>query len=137
MIALYFCTVFGIFRTKWFLVPLFGLPFLYHVFVEDLKALRDTANPVTFAKGMQEMGVLCIMLGLFFLALSMKRHVSETEEELPKIKAPKVLAPQQSVTADEAARDDTQTVAGADEQEIPASDNTVGSKTEDEQQTEE
>ena len=95
VIALYFCTVFGIFKTKWFLIPLFGLPFLYHVFVEDLKALQDTANPVTFAAGMQEMGVLCIMLGLFFLSLSMKKQVTETEEELPKIRTPKVVAPVQ------------------------------------------
>jgi hypothetical protein len=102
VMALYFCTVFGIFKTKWFLVPLFGLPFLYHVFVEDLKKLQDTANPVTFADGMQEMGVLCIMLGLFFLALSMKKQVTETEEELPKIKAPKVLAPEPPLTENEA-----------------------------------
>ena len=67
VIALYFCTVFGIIRTRWILVLLFGLPFLYHIFVEDLTALRDTANPVSFSAGMQEMGVLCIMLGLFFL----------------------------------------------------------------------
>ena len=92
VIALYFCTVFGIIRTKWILVLLFGLPFLYHIFVEDLAALRNTANPVTFAAGMQEMGVLCIMLGLFFLTLSMKTRVTEQPEaELPKIKAPKVL----------------------------------------------
>lgn len=73
VIALYGCTVFGIIRTKWILVLLFGIPFLYHIFVEDLPALRDTANPVSFASGMQEMGVLCIMLGLFFLSVSMKK----------------------------------------------------------------
>ena len=54
VLVVYFCTVFGIFKTKWFLVPLFGLPLLYHIFVEDLAALRDTANPVSFAGGMQE-----------------------------------------------------------------------------------
>ena len=90
VIALYFCTVFGIFRTKWILVALFGLPFLYHIFVEDLPALQNTANPVTFAAGMQEMGVLCIMLGLFFLSLSMKRVVTETVSELPGMKTPRV-----------------------------------------------
>ena len=93
VLAVYFCTVFAIFKTKWFLVPLFGLPFLYHVFVEDLAALRDTANPVSFADGMQEMGVLCIMLGLLFLSLSMKKTVLEEEVELPKIKPPKVMKP--------------------------------------------
>lgn len=93
VIVLYFCTVFGIIRTKWVLVLLFGLPFLYHIFVEDLAALRDTANPVSFAAGMQEMGVLCIMLGLFFLSLSMKKPAREPEAELPKIRGPKVLRP--------------------------------------------
>ncbi len=96
VIVLYFCTVFGILPTKWVLVILFGLPFLYHIFVEDLAALRDTENPVSFAAGMQEMGVLCIMLGLFFLSLSMKKTVIEKETvagELPKMKGPKVLFP--------------------------------------------
>ena len=51
--VLYTGTVFGIIRTKWLLVPLFGLPFLYHIFVEDLAALRDSANPVTFSAGLQ------------------------------------------------------------------------------------
>ncbi len=96
VIVLYFCTVFGILPTKWVLVILFGLPFLYHIIVEDLAALRNTENPVSFAVGMQEMGVLCIMLGLFFLSLSMKKTVIEKEPvagELPKIKGPKVLFP--------------------------------------------
>ena len=96
VIVLYFCTVFGILPTKWVLVILFGLPFLYHIFVEDLAALRDTENPVSFAAGMQEMGILCIMLGLFFLSLSMKKTVIEKEPvagELPKMKGLKVLFP--------------------------------------------
>ena len=96
VLAVYFCTVFGIFKTKWFLVPLFGLPFLYHIFVEDLAALRDTANPVSFSNGMQEMGVLCIMLGLLFLSLSMKKTVLDEEVDLPKIKPPKVVKPGKS-----------------------------------------
>ena len=90
ILGVYFCTVFGILKTKWFLVLLFGLPFLYHVFIEDLAALRDVAHPVSFAAGMQEMSVLCIMLGLFFLSLSMKKTVLEQEVNLPKNKQPKV-----------------------------------------------
>ena len=63
VIVLYFCTVFGILPTKWVLVILFGLPFLYHIFVEDLAALRDTENPVSFAAGMQEMEFSASCLG--------------------------------------------------------------------------
>ena len=94
VLVLYFCTVFGIVKTKWFLVPLFGLPFLYHVFIEDLAALRDTVNPVSFADGMQEMGILCIMLGLLCLSLSMKKTVLEETVDLPKIRTPKVVSPE-------------------------------------------
>ena len=69
-------------------MALFGLPFLYHIFIEDLPALGDTANPVSFSGGMQEMSVLCIMLGLFCLSLSMKKSLVEPIH-LPKIMKPK------------------------------------------------
>ena len=47
------------------------------------------------------MGILCIMLGLFFLSLSMKKAVKEqSAEELPKIKGPKVLIPKKKEPAD-------------------------------------
>ena len=72
--VLYILTAIGIIRTKWVLVPLFVLPFLYHVFVEDLAALRDTANPVLFADGMQELSVLAIMLALLFTSLALKKR---------------------------------------------------------------
>ena len=93
--VLFVGTVFALIRTKWLLVPLFALPFLYHIFVEDLAALRDTANPVTFPAGMQEMSVLCIMLALLFLSLGMKKKQPELEDaDLPKIKDPVVIPPQ-------------------------------------------
>lgn len=92
VLAVYFCTVFGILKTKWFLIPLFGLPFLYHIYV-DFAALSNTAESVSFAAGMQEMGILCIMLGLLFLSLSMKKTVTEETVDLPKIKEPKVTVP--------------------------------------------
>lgn len=97
--VLYVGTVFTLIRTKWLLVPLFALPFLYHVLVEDMQKLQDTANPVTFAAGMQEMSVLCIMLSLLFTALGMKKLVKEPKAELPKIKDPKVIPPEAGDTA--------------------------------------
>ena len=90
VIALYTGTVFGVIRTKWVLVLLFGLPFLYHIFIEDLPALRDTVNPVSFSGGMQEMSVLCVMLGLFCLSFSMKKSIVEPVIHLPRIRKPKV-----------------------------------------------
>mgnify|MGYP004632330837 CR=1 FL=1 len=89
--VLYSATAFGIIRTKWLLVPLFGLPFIYHVAVEDAAALR--AGTVTFAAGMQEVSVLCIMLALLFTALAMKKRKTIEDVELPKIKDPKVIVP--------------------------------------------
>lgn len=105
--VLYTGTVFGFIRTKWLLVPLFGLPFLYHIFVEDLAALRDTANPVSLSAGLQEISVLCVMLSLLFTAIAMKKKKPQTEVELPKMKAPKVIPPQkaaESETAGQAAQ---------------------------------
>lgn len=89
--VLYSATAFGIIRTKWLLVPLFGLPFVYHIAVEDAAALR--AGTVTFAAGMQEVSVLCIMLALLFTALAMKKRKTIEDVELPKIKGPKVIVP--------------------------------------------
>lgn len=89
--VLYTGTAFGFIRTKWLLVPLFGLPFIYHIFVEDAAALRSST--VSFAAGVQEISVLCIMLSLLFTALAMKKHKNIEELDLPKIKDPKVIPP--------------------------------------------
>lgn len=90
-------TVFGAIKTKWLLVPLFGLPFLYHVFVEDLQALQDPNVVVTFQAGLQEISVLFIMLGMLFTAIGMKKKKpEEPKPELPKMKAPKVIVKEKS-----------------------------------------
>lgn len=91
--VLYTATVFGVVRTKWLLVPLFGLPFIYHVAIEDAAALRDAANSVTFSAALQEISVLCIMLALFFTALAMQKRRKLEDMALPKIKDPKVIIP--------------------------------------------
>lgn len=102
--VLYSGTVFTVIKTKWLLVPLFALPFLYHVFVEDLAAMQDTLHPVTFAAGMQEMSVLCIMLSLLFTALALKKKVTGPKEEPPKTEtAPGNAAADAAAAAAEAA----------------------------------
>lgn len=87
--VVYTGTVFGWIRTKWLLPPLFGLPFLYHVIVEDLPALSNTAQPVTFAAGMQEMSVLCIMAALFCVGMGLKKR-----EIAPTVIEPEVVEPE-------------------------------------------
>lgn len=97
--VLYTGTVTGSIGTKWLLPPLFGLPFIYHVFVEDLPALSNTAQPVTFSAGMQEMSVLCIMAALFCTGMGLKKR-QPAEPELPKIADPVVIPPQSEPTAE-------------------------------------
>ena len=112
--VLYTGTVFGRIRTKWLLVPLFGLPLLYHIFVEDLNAMRS-ANPPSFDAGMQEVSVLCIMLSLLLLSIAMKKKQPETLPDLPKMKAPKVIVPGKG----EPAADDGDTVVETAKETAP------------------
>jgi hypothetical protein len=55
---------------------------------------------MTFTYGMQELSVLCIMLGLFCVGLGLKKNKPLEESDLPKIKDPVVVdknsQPQQS-----------------------------------------
>ena len=75
--VIYTATVFGWIGTKWLLPPLFVLPFVYHIVIEDLPALNNTAVPVTFAAGMQEMSILCIMAALFCVGMGLKKRPVE------------------------------------------------------------
>ena len=94
VVAILYCgTVFTLIRTKWLLVPLFLLPFLYHVGVEDIARLRDTVNPVTFTDGMQEMSVLCIMLALLFTSLAMKKMVKKSKKAEEAAPVPQTESP--------------------------------------------
>jgi hypothetical protein len=80
VLVLYSLTVFGVIRTKYLLYPLFGLPFLYHVIVEDsqLYYLADPMPP--FTEWLPEISVLCIMASLFFIAVAMKKNPRLTKE---------------------------------------------------------
>ena len=114
--VIYTGTVFGLIRTKWLLPPLFGLPFLYHVCIEDVAKLNDTANPMTFAYGMQELSVLCVMIALFCVGMGLKKKTPAQPVDLPKIKDPVVVPPK----ADEPAAAPAPTA----EEEKPTGDNT-------------
>ena len=72
--VVYTATVIGWIRTKWLLPPLLGLPFLYHVCVEDIPVLIHAPDTVTFAAGMQELSVLCIMAALFCVGMGLKKR---------------------------------------------------------------
>ena len=88
VVIIYPATVFGWIRTKWLLPPLFGLPLLYSIIVRDLPRLVDTANPVSFSAGMQEMSILCMLAGLLFIGLGLKKHEQEPEVVEPEVVEP-------------------------------------------------
>jgi len=72
VLVLYNATVLGFLPTKKLLYPLFGLPLLYHIFVEDTKLYFFADPPVPVWHWLPELSVLCIMAGLFCLTFAMK-----------------------------------------------------------------
>lgn len=71
---LYTGTVFGVVRTKWLLVPLFGLPFVYHILVEDRNTLLANEHAMSLAEWLPEISVLCVMLALLLITFAMKKR---------------------------------------------------------------
>ena len=69
--ALYGLTVFGVIRTRALLLPLFGLPLAFHLFVQDLILHRTDFTARQWA---QESAVLCIMGALLCASIAMKKY---------------------------------------------------------------
>ena len=72
--ALYTLTVCGVIPTRKLLLPLFGLPLLYHLFVEDLHTLCTAQPPLTLTEWLPELSVLLIMAALLCASLAMNRR---------------------------------------------------------------
>lgn len=68
--ALYGAAVWGLAPLRPLLIPLFALPLLYHIFVEDLIFNRPV---YTLSDWLQEWSVLCIMAGLLCVSLGMRQ----------------------------------------------------------------
>ncbi len=90
--VLYLGTVFALIRTKWLLVLLFAIPVVYRAFYRDVLILQNVEAPATFAAGMREISLLCVLLAMTLLALGMKKRVKERKskesEEKPVTPAP-------------------------------------------------
>ena len=69
---LFTLTVSGRIPTRVPLILVFVLPFLYHIFVEDM-ALLTSAAPPTFLAWMPEISVLLIMAGLAAFAAGLRK----------------------------------------------------------------
>ncbi|MBQ8401480.1 MAG: hypothetical protein IJX14_06075 [Clostridia bacterium] len=74
VLVLYTLTIFGVIRTKVLLYPLFGLPLLYHIFVEDMQLYILADPPVPFAAWLPEISVLCIMASLLAVSFALRKR---------------------------------------------------------------
>ena len=101
--VIYTGTVFGWIPTKWLLVPMFALPFLYRVSVIDIPALSNKAEPVLFSTGMQELSILGILAGMFCVAMALRRRFAAAPVE-KKEKETAVAAQPESAPAAPAAQ---------------------------------
>lgn len=72
VLTLYSVTVFGLIPTKKQLYPLFGLPLLYHIFVEDMQLYVFAEPPVPYFQWLPEISVLLIMAGLLCISLGLE-----------------------------------------------------------------
>ena len=110
--AAYCATVYGVIPTKWVMLPVLLLPFVYQIFVSDAAKFSDSAAPLTFAVGMQEMSVLCIVLALFstLFAMKKKKPAPIEEQNLPKMKDPKPIMPEAAPAQEQAEQPQEQTV---------------------------
>lgn len=72
--VLYALTVFGVIRTKVLLCLIFGLPFLYHLFVEDTQKYFFASPAVPVFEWLPEISVLMIIASLFFISLSFEKR---------------------------------------------------------------
>ena len=75
VLLLYSATVFGLLPTKKLLYPLFGLPLLYHIFVEDMKLYVFAQPPVPYFEWLPELSVLLIMAGLLCISLGLEKRI--------------------------------------------------------------
>ena len=76
--VVYGAAVFSVYPARILLVPLFALPLVFHIFVQDMILERAI---MTASQWMQEGSVLCIMAGLLCVALGMRG------EEKPRSRA--------------------------------------------------
>lgn len=94
-VVLYLGTVFSLIRTRWLLVLLFGIPFCYRAFYRDVLILQNVEKPATFAAGMREVSLLCVLLAMTLLSLGMKKRIKERKgkESQPTVVQTPVAAP--------------------------------------------
>ena len=98
----YTATLAGMIRTKWLNVIVFALILAYQIVFLALPVFSDANNPVSFADGMTLLSSIGIILAMFSFSLAIRR-AKQTKEapELPKIKDPVVITPEQPAEPEE------------------------------------
>ena len=76
VLLLYSLTLPGIIPTKVLLYPLFSLPLLYHIFVEDTKLYFFAQPPVPVFDWFPELSVLSIMAALLCISIALEKKAS-------------------------------------------------------------
>lgn len=74
VLLIYSLTLFGVIRTKYLLYPLFSLPLLYHIFVEDMQIYILAEPRPPYTDWLPEISVLCIMAALLSVSFAIKKR---------------------------------------------------------------
>lgn len=70
----YIMTVFGTIRTKWLLLPIFGLPLAYRIVVEDHDIFFSERSTFSLGEWLPELAVLCMISAMLFIVFAMKKR---------------------------------------------------------------
>ena len=77
VLALFSLTLLGVIPTKLLLYPLFSLPLIYHIFVEDMQIYVLATPRPPFVEWLPEISVLLIMAALLSLSVALERKEKE------------------------------------------------------------
>lgn len=80
---IYTGTVFGGIRTKWLLLPLFGLPLAYDIGIEYRATILARQGAMPLGEFLPELSALCMMAALFFICFAMKKRDFTEKTEPP------------------------------------------------------
>lgn len=83
VLVLFSATLLGYLPTKKLLYPLFGLPLIYHIFIEDTQKYFFADPPVPVIDWLPEISVLCIMAGLLSLSIALEAKPLQNMSEIP------------------------------------------------------
>lgn len=82
----YTMTVFGTISTKWLLIPIFGLPLVYRVLVEDKDLFFNSLIPFSLDEALPEIAIICMITAMVLIVFAMKkRDFSNTEKPIEEV----------------------------------------------------